>query len=284
MRENEDVMNLNRPNNEIISKSVCRKVPVSGDGRCFFRCVSVHPVSELRNCKRLSLGVAERKGLEILEKHLADQIRKEAVSLLKLHESVLTTMSSSFHFYLDKEIGQQYVTLSDRLTCMERTSEFADFLEISAVAYLLQMRICIYQETNNRKNYHLRAALPVTHFDNMPVIHLLHYSDSKEKHDGHYDLIIPNTNAIDADNLPNKANRFNVEFDEQRNHATIMFLIPNQTMSFDFIELINSITSTSMTISDDAMTPVFHKELSKQQDCSLNNRDTRRFTVNTQLF
>ena len=105
MQESEDVMNLNRSNNEIILKSVCRKVPVSGDGRCFFRCVSVHLVSELRNCKRSSLSVAERKGLEILEKHLTDQIRKEAASLLKLHESVLTTMSSSFNFYLDKEIG-----------------------------------------------------------------------------------------------------------------------------------------------------------------------------------
>ena len=226
--------------------------------------------------------------MEIFEKHLADQIRKEAVSLLKLHESVLTTMSSSFHFYLDKEIGQQYVTLSDRLTCMERTSEFADFLEILAVAYLLQMRICIYQETCDRKNYHLRPVLSVTHFDNMPVIHLLHYSDTK--HDGHYDVIIPNTNAANTDNLPNKANRFNLEFDKQRNYATITLLIPNQTMSFDFIELINSITSTSMTTSDDAMTPVFHKELSKQQDCSINSGEDKNKTViqedsvNIQLF
>ena len=50
-------------------------------------------------------------------------------------------------------------------------------------------------------------------------------------------------------------------------------------MSLDFIELINSITSTSMTTSDDAMTLVFHKELSKQQDCSINSGEDKNKTV-----
>jgi hypothetical protein len=95
-----------------------KKVLIHGDGRCFFRCISVHLVNKLRKCTRSPLGISEFECMEIV---LADQIRKEAVSLLKHHEPVSSTLSSSLQFYLDKEMGHQYTTLSERLMCMERT-------------------------------------------------------------------------------------------------------------------------------------------------------------------
>jgi hypothetical protein len=68
--------------------------------------------------------------------------------------------------------------------------------------------------------YQLRAVLPATRFDKKPVIHLLHQSDTNRK-PGHYELIISNT--TDANSQQSK--EFNVEFDEQKSHATITFLL-----------------------------------------------------------
>jgi hypothetical protein len=100
------------------------------------------------------------------------------------------------------------------------------------------MKICIYQETSDRKHYQLRAVLPATRFDKKPAIHLLHHSDINKK-PGHYELIISNT--TDADSQQSK--EFNVEFDEQKSHAAIAFLVPNKcSATVDFIELVNSIT------------------------------------------
>jgi hypothetical protein len=211
--------------NETVPKSEFKKVLIHGDGRCFFRCISVHLVDKLRKCTRSPLGISEFECMEIV---LADQIRKEAVSLLKHHEPVLSTLSSSLQFYLDKEMGHQYTTLSERLMCMERTTEFADFLEILAVAYLLQMKICIYQETSDRKHYQLRAVLPATRFDKKPAIHLLHHSDTNKK-PGHYELIISNT--TDADSQQSKEFQCGIPTTPQH-FATISQHIPTIPQHF----------------------------------------------------
>jgi len=153
-------------------------VPVYGDGRCFFRCVSKFM---LRNC---TIPMP-------LETVHADLLREDICKAMCQQDDILTKMCSSCPFLLEKTFNcnSSYVSINERIRAMSCSSTFVGNVEIMMAAYFLRTQIHIYQSTPD--GLAITAKLPQSLMtDNQPVRHLYHEDNYAQP--GHFDLLVEN--------------------------------------------------------------------------------------------
>ena len=144
-------MNKENPNNVYVigTKRYCN-VEVCGDGNYFFRCLATYINSCLHKCERNCYGEPVKKEYALLERTTADRLRAKAVSFL----SSLENLCKSFPFLLDRKIDDMYISVSHRLVSMAADYEFAGFIEIAALSYLMQCNLEIYA-SQSEDNIHV---------------------------------------------------------------------------------------------------------------------------------
>ncbi len=164
-----------------------RVVVVSGDGRCFFRCLATFFLSSLQNVARDFTGKITQLGAAIDEKRFSDELRAAVCELLSAHSDVLSHAAHRLPFLLDTctDVGQlRYASIPSRIANMTKPSTFVGNLEIVAAAYLLRRQIFIYTQSSNDTPT-LVAKLPTNLLASNSPVHLLYDSDTK-----HFNLII----------------------------------------------------------------------------------------------
>jgi hypothetical protein len=92
-----------------------RLIQVLGDGRCFFRCVAVHGITELQNAQRNKNDIATNPKVALLEKDYADRVREKVVAYLKGNESQLQSMSGDLRLLLDDTVGARFESVGKRI-------------------------------------------------------------------------------------------------------------------------------------------------------------------------
>lgn len=163
-------------------------IKVFGDGRCLFRCATIHGIKALQDAARSHCsGLATEKTLLILEENSSDYIRKAVVSALRNEQANLEAETANLPFMLDSSVGKSYASVGQRLEMMARPSEYAGFLECVALSYVTGRQVLLYEE--NEQKYVLVAKFPSIAGPVAEPIRLLYQMDTT-KHDGHFDIII----------------------------------------------------------------------------------------------
>jgi hypothetical protein len=111
-------------------------IRVLGDGRCLFRCVATFGFSDLRTADRNCIGLPIDSSMAHKETEIADKIRKSITQFLSSQAESLLVSCETMPFILDKNIGASYNSLNERLEYMATSSEYAGFLEMSALSLL----------------------------------------------------------------------------------------------------------------------------------------------------
>lgn len=99
-----------------------RLIQVLGDGRCFFRCVAVHGITELQNAQRNKNDIATNPKVALLEKDYADRVREKVVACLKGNESPLQSMSGDLRLLLEDTVGARFESVGKRIRAISKPS------------------------------------------------------------------------------------------------------------------------------------------------------------------
>ena len=172
-----------------IADSVFRLVNVYGDGRCFFRCVTADGLSCLQTAARSEDGVLIDDDKRRLELVFADQIRDSVVKFLLSHSDMLHSQALLLPMLLDRGIGQSYSSVLNRIQRMSKVDEYAGFLEIVALSFILQRQIHIYKMSEELNKFTLIAKLPSTLYEKERPICIVHHFDTRTK-PGHFNLLV----------------------------------------------------------------------------------------------
>ena len=112
-------------------------------------------VMEINNkCERNGYGEPVKKEYALLERTTADRLRAKAVSFLSSLGDSLENLCKSFPFLLDRKIDDMYISVSHRFVSMAADYEFAGFIEIAALSYLMQCNLEIYA-SQSEDNIHV---------------------------------------------------------------------------------------------------------------------------------
>jgi len=181
----------------VVSASTSRPRPtdpsvvrICPDGRCLFRCIAASGLRCLRIAERSELGTILDDGLRELERSFADDIRQEVVAFLCSHTEMLSSMSVSLPLLLDRNPGECFPSVENRLRSMTRSDEYGGYLEMVAIAYLIKRPIHVYHQGECLK---LIAKIPTNHYCNESPVVVLHNYDVQH-HSGHFNLLIQNDN------------------------------------------------------------------------------------------
>ena len=95
-------------------------------------------------------------------------------------------------FLLDSGIDSSYGSINERLIKMASGSEFAGFLEVSALSFLTDVEIRIFtKHDNDMYNIHSKFSFrSSTTTTPVSILYLLYYLDDREK-PGHFSLLVP---------------------------------------------------------------------------------------------
>ena len=119
-----------------------KHVKVYGDGRCFFRCIATLLNRPLLLCARNEGGMPVDPRLESFETSLADILRADTVQTLEANLHFLNILDDAIKKALcEKQTGQFYSSLEERLTSMLSHDEYAGELEIRGLVYSLLSNI-----------------------------------------------------------------------------------------------------------------------------------------------
>jgi hypothetical protein len=185
-------------------------VRVLGDGRCFFRCMASSGLQCLQLGSRSRNGRLIQSALAESEQRFADQIRQSTVEFLEKHSDTLGELVHSVPMLLDRGISDvPYTSLATRLQMMSKHSEYAGYLEITAVAFIIQRPIFIYAKLSCHTKLKLIAKLPLSVADesckwnwkSRTAINLLHSFDTDLHHPGHFDLLLVKATTTTDDSL-----------------------------------------------------------------------------------
>ena len=121
-----------------------KHVKVYGDGRCLFRCIATL-LNRALLCARNEGGMALDTRLEDSVTSLADILRADTVQTLKanLHLDILDDVIKKA--LCEKQTGQFYSSLEERLTSVLSHDEYAGKLEIRGLVYSYCCPIFLYQ-------------------------------------------------------------------------------------------------------------------------------------------
>ena len=117
---------------------------------------------------------------------MADDLRQDVLNLLSQSETFLDELSNDLQFILDDEAGKCFPSVHDRIRSVNRTG-YAGYLEIFALAYILDSQFKIFVERQNG-SYALQCAVPAASCSSSSIC-LLYHIDSAS-HPGHYDLLL----------------------------------------------------------------------------------------------
>ena len=130
-------------------------IRVAGDGSCLFSGASPAIVGspELqvaeRNAQHLCIGQDE----QLFELAMAEKLRHDVVSVLKLYQETISSMSQSLPLILDAAVGEHYDSVSQRIEKMSAFTEYDGFLEILAMSFLLQKQFQIFFHNESLNKY-----------------------------------------------------------------------------------------------------------------------------------
>lgn len=113
--------------------------------------------------------------------------------------SELDALQSSLPLLTERQLGESYGSMKNRLQKMKQPSEFGGIFEIIALAYLTETQISIH-ELGSESRYRLTACIPLSSEScGLPQIHLLHEVDTRDQ-PGHFDLLLNNQKSSVIDN------------------------------------------------------------------------------------
>jgi len=113
--------------------------------------------------------------------------------------SELDALQSSLPLLTERQLGESYGSMKNRLQKMKQPSEFGGIFEIIALAYLTETQISIH-ELGSESRYRMTACIPLSSEScGLPQIHLLHEVDTRDQ-PGHFDLLLNNQKSSVIDN------------------------------------------------------------------------------------
>ena len=125
--------------------------------------------------------------LEKLETNLADILRADTVNILKANLQILNDMDDAILRALcEKQNGQFYDSLEDRLKSMESHDEYAGELEIKGLVYSSCCPIFLYQLQNGIPSRYIQYGDEL--FPQIQPIKILYHPDQPNQ-PCHYDLL-----------------------------------------------------------------------------------------------
>ena len=138
-------------------------------------------------CDRNEGGMPRDPRLEKLETNLADILRADTVNILKANLQILNDMDDAILRALcEKQNGQFYDSLEDRLKSMESHDEYAGELEIKGLVYSSCCPIFLYQLQNGIPCCYSQYGNEL--FPQIQPIKILYHPDQPDQ-PGHYDLL-----------------------------------------------------------------------------------------------
>ena len=145
----------------------------------------IHLSGDLLTCERNSFGISV---LESAEKQRADVLRAHVVTFLGEEES-LRESAPDLPMILDSSVGTTYESLKDRLTKMSSPAEYAGFVEVAALAFLLKVQFEFYTVRKDTLVLHLYTRTPSESYKERQPVRILYTVDRTDM-PGHYDLIV----------------------------------------------------------------------------------------------
>ena len=162
-----------------------QQIQVYGDGRCLFRCIASRLNTTLLLCERNEGGMPLDPRLQKLESKLADTLRTDTVNTLKANLHFLD--DALVQALCEKQNGQHFVSLEERLRAMESHDEYAGELEIRGLVYSSCCPIFLYRLVNGIPLCYIQYGDDL--FPQTQPIKILYHPDQADK-PGHYDLLI----------------------------------------------------------------------------------------------
>ena len=137
--------------------------------------------------------------LQKLETKLADILRTDTVNTLKTNLHFLNSLDDSLVKALcEKQNGQHFVSLEERLRAMESHDEYAGELEIWGLVYSSCCSIFLYRLVNGIPFCYIKYGDDL--FPQTQPIKILYHPDQANK-PGHYDLLIDQFDKNSATSL-----------------------------------------------------------------------------------
>ena len=150
-----------------------------------------------------------------LETKLADLLRYRTVSVLKSNLTFFLQLDSAIlHTLCEKESGNFYSSLSDRLESMLKFDEYAGVPEILGIVYGSNCPIHIYHESNGK--YVCGMKYGDDTFPSVEPMRLLYSSDTAHS-PGHYYLLVNQNNISTTHTVTSTAMNPQSFFDTWRN-------------------------------------------------------------------
>ena len=172
-----------------------KHVKVYGDGRCIFRCIATLLNRPLLLCAGNEGGMPLDPRLENFETSPADILRADTVQTLEANLHFLNILDDAIKKALcEKQTGQFYSSLEERLTSMLSHDEYAGELEIRGLVYSSCCPIFLYQLQNGIPKCYIKYGdeqLP-----NIEPLRILYHPDQPNQ-PGHYDILV-NQYGIDT--------------------------------------------------------------------------------------
>ena len=155
-------------------------------GAVFFCCMATYLLGVLQKSKRTDCRISE---LEREERDSADLLRAEVVKLLERESDFLSRNETNWQFLLDRDLDNHYVSISSRIQDMKKPVEYARYLEITAMTFIIKSPIEVYQVRGN--DLHLLARLPTEAYGTREPVRIAYTMDTQCRvHAGHFDLIV----------------------------------------------------------------------------------------------
>jgi hypothetical protein len=143
------------------------------------------------------VGILQDGNAAEFEAKIAQELRRRTVELVADNINELEQLQLSAPLLLDREVGQQYSSLSERVECMKNTGEYAGNLELLSLAYDLKCQIRVHQQLAGAGNtYRLLAKFPVT--DEWQQMNIACRMDTALTN-GHFDLLVDNSKSYGRD-------------------------------------------------------------------------------------
>lgn len=184
-----------KPNSVTVDDVEYSVVNIMSDGRCFYRCAAAYGCHDIKSATRNAVGCPHDTKLYHRETEIADALRLRTVSFLLTHSEKLNELVLQLPFLLDNGVICNYTSVSERLTKMANTSEFAGLLEISALAFLAELEIQVVYKKGTDLSVHSKFWFGSPLANSASVLRLLYDMDESKK-PGHFSLLVHSTEHV----------------------------------------------------------------------------------------